>query len=319
MNRPLLSICIPTYNRDRYLKECLDSIICQFKDKEIFNQVEILVSDNASEDNTQNLVKEYQKEFSNIHYIRNLINIGSAKNIFQAYCQSKGKYLWPVCDDDIVEDGALKYLINSLSRCDYSAVLLNFSQGEHFNPRIKIYGNSLQVKEDKVYQNPFTFFQGSDFCNFHGINFASAVLYNCEYFQKEKNNFISFFQTPYLHSYIFLLVARNGPVLRIGKPLVVWRSNIERRVDELQPSELAVRHAFIDYIYYAKELGYLFDESKIPEKKSFVEVSLKGKIFLFLKKYHLLRFARIFYRIPRLLRYYYDYKIRKNKDNFSLT
>ena len=48
MNKPLLSICIPTYNRSYYLKECLDCIVCQFRDKEVCDQVEIVISDNAS-------------------------------------------------------------------------------------------------------------------------------------------------------------------------------------------------------------------------------------------------------------------------------
>ncbi|MEI6774123.1 MAG: glycosyltransferase family 2 protein [bacterium] len=72
-NKPLLSICIPTYNRQEYLKQCLDSIVNQKGfDTE---KIEIVISDNASPDKTNLLVKEYQKKYKNITYSRNDQNI----------------------------------------------------------------------------------------------------------------------------------------------------------------------------------------------------------------------------------------------------
>lgn len=59
-----LSIVIPIYNFESYLGETLDSIIMQSEQSE----VEILIFDGGSTDNTQDLVKKYQKYFSNIKY-----------------------------------------------------------------------------------------------------------------------------------------------------------------------------------------------------------------------------------------------------------
>lgn len=72
-NSPLLSICIPTYNRAQYLKNTLESIVSQ---KE-FNSsnVEIVISDNASTDNTEKIVKEFIGKYENIFYYKNEINI----------------------------------------------------------------------------------------------------------------------------------------------------------------------------------------------------------------------------------------------------
>jgi len=61
-----LSICIPTYNRAAFLGEALDSVIRQATD-----EVEIVVSDNASTDNTEALVREYQARFPRIRYHKN--------------------------------------------------------------------------------------------------------------------------------------------------------------------------------------------------------------------------------------------------------
>ena len=69
MNKPLLSICIPTYNRAEYLKNSIESIICQdeFKNK----QVEIVIADNASTDNTESVARPYAQRYENIFYYRN--------------------------------------------------------------------------------------------------------------------------------------------------------------------------------------------------------------------------------------------------------
>ncbi|HCY21253.1 TPA: hypothetical protein DIC40_05395 [Patescibacteria group bacterium] len=67
----LLSICIPTYNREPYLKQLLDSIVSQKAFSET-NDVEIVIDDGPSKDNTQQLVKDYQNKYpGKIRYFRN--------------------------------------------------------------------------------------------------------------------------------------------------------------------------------------------------------------------------------------------------------
>lgn len=89
MDKPLLSICIPTYNRYKYLKNCLNSIICQKEFQE--KKVEIVISDNASTDDTQKLCKEYSSHFENIHYYRNPENVHD-RNFPLALSRGKGIY-----------------------------------------------------------------------------------------------------------------------------------------------------------------------------------------------------------------------------------
>jgi len=72
---PLLSICIPTYNRSGYLKRCIDSIIRSAKDLSE-EEIEIVISDNASTDDTPNVVQYYLNQYKWIKYERNEENIG---------------------------------------------------------------------------------------------------------------------------------------------------------------------------------------------------------------------------------------------------
>lgn len=73
MNKPLLSICIPTYNRCRYLEKSLESIISQTEFSD--GKVEIIISDNASDDDTEQISKKYSDKYKNILYFRNKENI----------------------------------------------------------------------------------------------------------------------------------------------------------------------------------------------------------------------------------------------------
>jgi abequosyltransferase len=60
MKKPLLSICIPTYNREKYLKSAIESVLSQADEKNR-NLIEICISDNCSKDNTEKLVKTFAK------------------------------------------------------------------------------------------------------------------------------------------------------------------------------------------------------------------------------------------------------------------
>lgn len=122
----LLSICIPTYNRAGYLKNCLDSIVVQLDDKRLNNLVEIVVSDNASEDNTRELVKKYQNNFDDIKYFRNEKNLGFDGNVINSVLKASGKYCWHLGDDDSIQNGALAFIADFLSQKDVALLTVNF-------------------------------------------------------------------------------------------------------------------------------------------------------------------------------------------------
>lgn len=107
MSKPLLSICIPTYNRAEYLKKSISSIICQ--DEFINKQVEIVIADNASVDNTRDVAIQYVEQYDNVFYFRNEKNIG---NDNFPYVLSKGNgILRRLCNDTLCfKAGALKYI-----------------------------------------------------------------------------------------------------------------------------------------------------------------------------------------------------------------
>lgn len=89
-NKYILSICIPTRNRADVLVHTLDSIV---NNPFFSNEIEVVVSDNASTDGTQQLVKKYTKRFANVRYYRENENVGVHKNIVKVLDVASGCFL----------------------------------------------------------------------------------------------------------------------------------------------------------------------------------------------------------------------------------
>ena len=111
MHSPVLSICIPTFNRSKMLEETLRSITSQ----KVFlntNKIEIIISDNCSTDNTYSISKNFTDKFSGkIFYYKNEVNIFD-KNFGKCLSHGTGKLLKLHNDSFTFVDGALDIIIN---------------------------------------------------------------------------------------------------------------------------------------------------------------------------------------------------------------
>ena len=102
----LLSICIPTFNRKNDLKKMLDSIIAD-------NKVEVVICDDGSNDNTEELVKKYYNKL-NIKYIFQK-NSGVSAAMVTAYNNATGKYVIKMDSDDLFTEDGLEFILRTLS------------------------------------------------------------------------------------------------------------------------------------------------------------------------------------------------------------
>jgi glycosyltransferase involved in cell wall biosynthesis len=96
MNKPLVSIGLPTYNRVDDLKACLDNLT-----NLNYKNIEIIISDNHSTDTTAEVCKEYLKKDKRIRFYRQNTNLGVRRNSIFVLEKSKGKYFILTSDDDI--------------------------------------------------------------------------------------------------------------------------------------------------------------------------------------------------------------------------
>jgi glycosyltransferase involved in cell wall biosynthesis len=110
--KPLLSICIPTYNRAETLRLMLQSIIPQVN--EVRDAVELIVSDNCSTDHTPEVV-QWAMQFGAFRCHRNKTNIGATRNILLLSNElAEGEFCWILGDDDMIIQGKLPKIIESI-------------------------------------------------------------------------------------------------------------------------------------------------------------------------------------------------------------
>jgi Flp pilus assembly protein TadD len=122
-NAPLLSICIPTFNRADFLIQCLESFVAQISEKSQ-KTFEIVIVDNASTDDTKPRLSPFLK-YGYIRYFRNGMNKGAELNVVESVGRAKGEYVWIFGDDDLILDGALKKVLNYLSANRFDLFLTN--------------------------------------------------------------------------------------------------------------------------------------------------------------------------------------------------
>ena len=146
MNRVLFSICIPTYNRSVYLKKSIESIISQkpFIDK----LVEIVISDNSSTDDTQEVVREFTKKHDNIYYYKNTENVRD-KNYPLSLSRAHGVLRKLSNDTLIYNKDALEYIcriVEKYAECRPTIFLAN-GVSKKIKGKASIYGLSEALRK----------------------------------------------------------------------------------------------------------------------------------------------------------------------------
>lgn len=108
-NMPLVSICIPTYNRSMKLMRAINSLHAND-----YRNLEIIVSDNASSDDTQRLCAELSASDARIRYFRHPENVGPTRNFEFARAQAQGEYFMWLADDDWIDPRYISLCVQAL-------------------------------------------------------------------------------------------------------------------------------------------------------------------------------------------------------------
>ncbi|MDQ0216406.1 glycosyltransferase involved in cell wall biosynthesis [Oikeobacillus pervagus] len=106
-NLPLVSVLIPTFNRAHYFRLALESVL-----KQTYKNIEIIVTDNSTNDETENLIQSYLQTYPSIKYYRNPENIGPVLNFIKAYELSSGDYVNLLMDDDLFQPNKIEKMMS---------------------------------------------------------------------------------------------------------------------------------------------------------------------------------------------------------------
>lgn len=130
--RPTLSVCISTYNRGSWLAVNLRSLFEQIP--EPMAEIEFLVVDNASEDNTVEVVEPYLHR-ADFRFLRNPENVGMLGNLTVTAHEARGDYVWILGDDDLVKSGGILKVLEVINANPGLALIYpNYAYTQEQNP-----------------------------------------------------------------------------------------------------------------------------------------------------------------------------------------
>lgn len=107
--RPLISIGMPVYNGERTIRRAIDALLAQ-----TLPDFELIISDNASDDATEEICLGYARSDPRVRYLRNPRNIGASRNFNRVFELARGKYFKWAAHDDWVAPEFLARCVSSL-------------------------------------------------------------------------------------------------------------------------------------------------------------------------------------------------------------
>ncbi len=147
-DHPLVSIGMPIFNAENYLRKALDGILSQ-----TFSNFELIISDNASTDATEAICREYASQDNRIKYYRNETNLGASRNFNRVFELSQGKYFKWASHDDVCAPEYIEQCIDVLERQPY--IVLCYPKANTIDEQGKItgtYTENLNIRSSKPHE-----------------------------------------------------------------------------------------------------------------------------------------------------------------------
>lgn len=212
MARILLSICIATYNRAEYIGQTLDSIIPQLDE-----EVELLILDGASNDNTEVIVKKYVDINPHIRYIRLPVKGGVDQDFDKSVELAYGEFCWLFTDDDLLYPGAIVAVKTAINE-GHALVVVNAEVRDR-ELSIILEHQQIKIQDNKVYAPTDTeclFIDSLSYLTFIG----AVVIRRSIWLNRER---VSYFGTEFIHVGVIFQEKLPESALIIAKPYICIR------------------------------------------------------------------------------------------------
>ena len=204
--KPLVTIGLPVYNGERFIREAIDSLLTQTLTNFI-----LIISDNASTDNTPDIVKGYQEHDPRIRYIRQTKNVGQIANLrFLAGLAETKFFMW-ASDDDIWAKNYLEVVTQNITSED-----------------VGVRGKLLLTREgcDRIEKNLPNFRQGNFLRCFLGNenNYRSHYAYCLFHLEKLRSSNLDSLELDYYPDALFIYcLLHQGALRSIGGTHIEYR------------------------------------------------------------------------------------------------
>lgn len=229
MELPAISVIIPMYNAEKYVSECLDSLLAQ-----TFRDFEVIVVDDCSTDNCVDIVQNFEEKFGGrlkiISTKKNSGNAGyTARN--KGFRFSRGEYVFFVDADDFITKNALEELYTAAKSYDadvvYTGARYLYSSAE--GVKLNLDGIGLQLKESNLEDKP-KLMTADPHENLQIL--LSGGFFWTPWTKFVKRNFLTDNEIVFYeilsggdHLWIFELLICSGRLLRIPEAFYFWRND----------------------------------------------------------------------------------------------
>lgn len=207
-----LSICIATLNRGALIGQTLDSIVSQLTE-----QVEIMIVDGASTDNTEDVVLSYRQRYPNVRYRRLAEKGGVDQDYSRAVELAAGEYCWLFSDDDIIKPGALDAVVGLLQSSPGLVIVNAEVQNSDLTQTLK--PSCLDLKEITTYtqhETDLLFRDAGNYLSYIGCVVVRRSLWGA----RDKK---SYYGTLFVHmGVIFQEPLPRGAII-VAEPMIVIR------------------------------------------------------------------------------------------------
>jgi len=178
LDKPLVSVLIPTYNRPFYFEISLKSVLAQ-----TFKNYEIVIGDDSTNDETESMIQPYLKNYPFIRYYKNKENIGQFENDLQLLRLAEGKFINFLMDDDMFHPNKLEKMVPYLLKDENVKIVTSHRAGidaqSNLQPLVDITMKITQVDAlfDKQMMAKMVFSNNFNFVNFNFIGEPTTAMF----------------------------------------------------------------------------------------------------------------------------------------------
>lgn len=296
MKRPLISIALATYNGEKYIEDQLRSLVAQD-----YPNLEIVISDDCSTDNTWNILKLYASLDSRIKLLPQNKNVGYVRNFIRVFQECKGNFISPCDQDDIWYPNKTSRLVSEIG--DSILIYCN-------NRFIDEKNNSLKVVFSDTVKGMVSGADSRNFLFFNSIS-GHAMLFRRDLLDKI-SNLSSLYYIDWL---IAFHAAEYGEIKYLDEVLVDWRQHAASETFATRNGKQKAKAMSIDYNVLKvlsecnskhEKIIHEAHDSWLKWKTSYFNLSM----FIFVLKYGKITHRYHPAKYPSL-KYLFGYKLKK--------
>ena len=246
-----ISFVVPCYNSEEYMEKCIDSLLIGKDD------VEIIIIDDGSKDNTGKIADKYQKKYPKIVKVIHQENGGHGEGINAGLKHATGKYFKVVDSDDWLDEEAYKKLLKEIKHIDTDLVVCNYvytytdGRSDHTISFANVYEEGKVLTWDDIHK-----FKVTQYPSLHSMMYKKSVL--------DKSN-IDLPKHVFYEDNLFIYLPLINTKTILYLDLDLYRYYIGRADQSVQESQMIKRSSH--QVLVSERVCTAYDLSEIKNKK----------------------------------------------------